>query len=59
MPNWWMQWAERIALVLAELWTRSRSDDAGGAGPGAAPPDHPANPSPDAPDAPPPPDPPR
>jgi hypothetical protein len=53
MPNWWMQWAERIALVLAELWTRS---SAAGTGPGAAPADRPASSSPDAPDAPPAPD---
>ena len=53
MPNWWMQWAERIALVLAELWARSR---AAGTGPRAVPPDHPVNSSPDAPDAPPAPD---
>ena len=48
MSNWWTQWAERIALVLAELWTRSRSEDAGersagGVGPGAAPADRPEN----------------
>lgn len=23
MSNWWLQWAERIALVLAERWSRS------------------------------------
>lgn len=26
MPNWWTAWAERIALALTELWTRSRSE---------------------------------
>lgn len=24
MSNWWLQWAERIALVLAEEWLRSK-----------------------------------
>ncbi len=23
MPNWWLQWAERIAQVLAERWACS------------------------------------
>lgn len=26
MPNWWLQWAERIALVLAERWLQSSSN---------------------------------
>lgn len=26
MSNWWMNWAERIAAVLAELWTRLKSE---------------------------------
>ena len=56
MSNWWTQWAKRIALILAELWTRSRSEDSGdrSAG-GAAPADRPVQSNPnvsDAPDAP-------
>lgn len=44
MPNWWQQWAERIALILAEWWVRSR-----GGSPGSAPPDGRAGDTPDAP----------
>ena len=29
MSDWWTKWAERIALVLASLWTRSRSESGG------------------------------
>lgn len=42
MPNWWLQWAARIARILAEWWLRARS------GEGAAPPEHHAEPDPDA-----------
>jgi hypothetical protein len=49
MPNWWLQWAERIAFVLAEWWLRSRPGTAG-KGPGTPPADPPAElPHPDAP----------
>lgn len=26
MSAWWKEWAERIAVVLAEHWTRSRGE---------------------------------
>ncbi|MBA4191837.1 MAG: hypothetical protein C0467_27980 [Planctomycetaceae bacterium] len=39
MPNWWTQWAERIAPVLAEWWVRSRPGGASAA-PDLPPPDH-------------------
>ena len=57
MPNWWLQWAERIAVILAEWWLRSRAGGAG-EGPGTLPGDRPAEfgldalaPSPPRPDA--------
>jgi len=44
MPDWWKQWAAQIALFLANLWSRAKSDDsrsgstgADGNGPPAAP----------------------
>jgi hypothetical protein len=47
MPNWWQQWAERIALILAEWWVESR-----GGSPGSAPPDGRVSDTPDAPQPP-------
>ncbi len=32
MSHWWLKWAERIAVVLAELWIRSKSGSTGPAG---------------------------
>jgi hypothetical protein len=43
MPTWWLQWAERIALALAEWWLRSRPGRAGD-GAGLPPADRPAGP---------------
>lgn len=36
MSNWWTQWAQRIALILADVWARSRAEDAKGRGAGGA-----------------------
>ena len=41
MPNWWLPWAERIAVTLAEWWLRSRPG-VPGAGPRTPPADRPA-----------------
>lgn len=32
MSDWWMKWAGRIALVLAELWARSQPASDGASG---------------------------
>jgi hypothetical protein len=47
MPSWWLQWAERLAVIFAEWWLRSRPGATGG---GADTPqaDRPAEPHPDA-----------
>ncbi len=50
MSNWWLQWAERIALVLAEWWMRSKSGE--GEAPDAVPPAPHAEPDQDAPPGP-------
>ena len=55
MPNWWTQWAERLALILAEWWRRPRSGGAGES-PGAAQPDHHTKPDLEVPNLPPAPD---
>jgi hypothetical protein len=44
MSNWWLQWAERIALLLAEWWLRARPN---GGGQDTAPEERPAEPRPD------------
>lgn len=36
MPNWWLPWAERIALALADLWARSRPGTGPAAGDGGS-----------------------
>ena len=33
MSQWWLIWAQRIAVVLAEVWTRSRPTPGGGGAP--------------------------
>lgn len=47
MLNWWLYWAERLAVVLAEVWLRAKSG-AGGS-PAAPPPDGAPTPVPGAP----------
>ena len=46
MSNWWLHWAERIALILAERWLRARPTDGDS---DAAPKDRPAESAPDTP----------
>jgi hypothetical protein len=53
MPNWWLRWAERISLALAELWLRSRPRGAG-EDPTPPPEGRSSGPAPEAPVCPPP-----